>query len=291
MTTCRHTAVCLLAALLAATSLSPRAQDGLRSLDGFASPESVVVGPDGRLYVSEIGEFGKDGDGRIAVIDSTGTTKHVFATGLDDPKGLAMRTGVLYVADKTRVWKVDNAGKATVFAAASAFPQPPMFLNDLAFDAAGTLYVSDSGDIQNGGKGAVFAIAPDGKATLVLNESQNPLIKSPNGLLADKPGELLVADFASGDLLRVALASKSVEKLAEGLGGADCIARDAAGALWISDWKGGRVFKLDPRQAGAQPQPLSHRFQAAADCTVSGDGRFLLLPDMKAGKLYWLPTR
>lgn len=294
MTILRRHAVrlCCLATMLGAAAVQLTwAQQGLRSLDGFASPESAAVGPDGRIYVSEIGEFGKDGDGRIAVLDSAGKAKRVFASGLDDPKGLAMRAGVLYAADKTRIWKIDNAGKATVFVDASAFPQPPLFLNDLAFDAAGTLYVSDSGDIQNGGKGAIFAIAPNGKATLLLSEAQNPAIKSPNGLLADKPGELLVADIASGELLRVTLATKAVQKLADGLGGADGIARDAAGMLWLTDWKGGRVFKLDPRQAGAQPQQLPHAFQAAADCTMSGDGRFLLLPDMKAGKLYWLPTR
>ena len=35
---------------------------------GLKMPESVTVGSDGRIYVTEIGEFGKDGDGAIMVV-------------------------------------------------------------------------------------------------------------------------------------------------------------------------------------------------------------------------------
>jgi hypothetical protein len=83
-------------ALLAACSFAQA--DELRTLKGLASPESAIVGHDGRIYVSEIGEFNKDGDGKITVIDQSGAPK-VFATGLDDPKGLAARSGLLFVSD------------------------------------------------------------------------------------------------------------------------------------------------------------------------------------------------
>ena len=51
-----------------------------------------------------------------------------FASGLDDPKGLVAFQGRLFVADKNRVWRIDGAGKAEVFAPASAFPTPPLYL-------------------------------------------------------------------------------------------------------------------------------------------------------------------
>ena len=35
---------------------------------GMSNPESVCVGPDGAIYVTEIGEFGKTGDGQVSII-------------------------------------------------------------------------------------------------------------------------------------------------------------------------------------------------------------------------------
>jgi gluconolactonase len=46
-------------------------------VSGLKSPESVCLGPDGAAYVTEIGEFGKDGDGRVSVIRDGNAT--VFA--------------------------------------------------------------------------------------------------------------------------------------------------------------------------------------------------------------------
>ena len=79
------------------------------------------------------------------------------------------------------------------------------------------------------------------------------------------------------------------ERLAGGFGGGDGLARDADGMLYITDWKGGRAWKLDLNKPGAKPQQYDRQFQAAADITLSADGKFVLLPDMKAGMLYWLP--
>ena len=195
----------------------------------------------------------------------------------------------LFVTDKTRIWKVDSKGRASVFVKASDFPQPPLFLNDPAVDSRGNLYVSDTGDIEKGGKGAIFKITPDGKVSLVISEAQNPAIKSPNGLLFEPSGKLLVLDFASGELLRVDVDKRTVEKVADGFGGGDGLARDSAGILYVSDWKGGHVWRLDLRRKGAKPEQYARSFQSAADIGLSRDGKFILVPDMKAGALYWLP--
>lgn len=286
--TLRQTVALTLAVSLLAFGGAARA-DELRSVKGLAMPESVVIGADGRIYVSEIGGFGKDGDGRIVVLDAAGKAVKPFATGLDDPKGLVLVRDVLYVADKTRVMKIDARGKVSVLAEAKDFPQPPLFLNDLAVDARGDIYVSDSGDTDKGSKGAIYRITPQGKVSLLVSEAQNPLFRNPNGLLFEPSGSLLVVDFFSGDLLRLDMASKKAEKIAGGFGGGDGLARDAAGMLYITDWKGGHAWKLDLNKPGAEPQQYDHPFKAAADITLSADGKFVLLPDMKAGRLYWLP--
>src|SRR3954451_1070719 len=113
---------------------------------GLKNPESVCVGPDGRVYVTVIGEFDKDGDGGVKVLD--GDKAVPFATGLDDPKGMIAFKDGLFVADKKRVLRIDKKGKVTVLADEKAFPVPPVFLNDLAVDEQGTLYVSDAGDLK-----------------------------------------------------------------------------------------------------------------------------------------------
>src|SRR5688500_13806587 len=92
---------------------------------GLKSPESVCGGQ-GAIYVTEIGEFGKDGDGRVSVIKDGKAV--AFAEGLDDPKGIAATGEALYVADKTKIVKIDFKGKVSEFADAKKFPTPPMFL-------------------------------------------------------------------------------------------------------------------------------------------------------------------
>jgi gluconolactonase len=255
-----------------------------RRLAGLKTPESVVTGSDGRIYVSEIGEFGKDGDGQIRVIGPDGKAT-VFATGMDDPKGLTFSGNSLYVADKTRVLKVALDGKWSVFAAAEAFPAEPQFLNDLVADSLGNIYVSDSGDLKGKG-GAVYRINKNGKVVLIVNGEKDARVQAPNGLLMGGKETLLEVDFASGTLYRIKIKSGEMEKIAEGFGGGDGIVRASNGAIYVSDWKNGRVFTVNKK---GEVTDFHDGFVAAADIGLSHDGNYILVPDMKAGELVWLP--
>jgi glucose/arabinose dehydrogenase len=249
---------------------------------GLSNPESVVVDPQGNIFVSIIGERSRDGDGGVVKIDQGKAVP--FASGLDDPKGLVTFQGRLFVADKTRVWWIDGAGKTAVFAPASAFPVPPQYLNDLAVDVeSGTLYVTDMGDRQGQG-GAVYRISPRGAVSLVLDKKSFPALNSPNGLLLDGASHLLLADFGTGSLYRIKLSDKSVEKLADGLGAADGLAWDQFGRLIVSDWRGGRVFVI--ARPGDKPALLAEGLTNAADLTVESATNRLLIPDMGGGKLF-----
>jgi hypothetical protein len=264
------------------------AQDKLPKplLTGLRNPESVAVGLDRRIYITEIGEFDKDGDGRVVVIDPSGKAVP-FATGLDDPKGMVSWLNWLYVTDKKRVWKIDRKGKAEVVAAAAAFPTPPLFLNDIAVDELGTLYVSDSGDLKGGG-GAIFRIPQKGKITLVADPNTIPQMKTPNGLVMDGKSFLLMLDFGSGELLRVKIADGSATKVADGFDGGDGLAWDRFGRLFITSWKSGKVWGI-PRP-GTPPILLAAGLESAADLCLDPTGKFILIPDMKAGTLTALPT-
>src|SRR5947208_14862999 len=92
------------------------------TVTGLVNPESVCVGPGGRVFVTTIGEFGKDGDGAVMLVEPGGMAVP-FVTGLDDPKGMAAYQKWLFVADKTKVLRIDATAKtpkAEVFAAAKA---------------------------------------------------------------------------------------------------------------------------------------------------------------------------
>jgi len=257
--------------------------DSGNSTHTFKMPESVAVAQDGKIYVSEIGEFGKDGDGRISVLGADNKPAP-FAEGMDDPKGIYFRGDTLYVADNKRVLKVNPDGKWDVLAAPEAFPAAPQFLNDIVVDDAGNVYVSDSGDLKGKG-GAIYRIASDGKVSTVV-DSKNPLVLGPNGLLMGPEGSLLEVDFVSGTLYSVNLQSGELTKMAEGLGAADGLLAGKNGEYYVSDWEGGKVFHV---ANDGQVKLLKDGYAAAADIALSADGKNILVPDMKAGELVPLP--
>jgi gluconolactonase len=263
---------------LTACAASPQKVTGLKT------PESVIQAQDGRIFVSEINEFGKDGDGQISVIDQKGKLS-IFTTGMDDPKGLAIIGNDLYVADKTRILKVAPDGNWEVFVAADAFPATPQFLNDLERDLQGNyLYVSDSGDLEKGG--AIYRISLDGQVTTVIDHTQDPRVLAPNGLLMDDSGDvLLFVDFSSGVLYSFNMQNRMLTDLAEGFGGGDGLVHHPNNLMYVSDWKNGKVFSV----LHDEVKLVKDGFQAAADIALTTDGKYILVPDMKAGELIWVP--
>lgn len=259
-----------------------------RVVKGLTNPESVLLGPRGEIYVSQIGEFNKDRDGSVVRVKPDGTLE-TLASGLNDPKGLAHDGINLYVTDRDQIWRIDRKGVATVFVNRAAFPMVPKFLNDIVHDGAGHLYVSDSG--AKGVGGAIFRIAARGKVTLVSNSAIDTLVRSPNGLVIDGPKRLLVVDFATGDLYRISLKNGKSEKIASGFGGGDGLALDRRRQLFVSDWKNGHLWRLSLLERNPVPVKYEQSFEAAADITLDASERFLIVPDMKAGTLTWLPVK
>jgi glucose/arabinose dehydrogenase len=255
------------------------------TITGLTMPESAIAHPDGRVFITEIGEFGKGGDGQITIINTDGS-KSVLAAGLNDPKGIDLFNNELYVADINQVIKVDLAGHVTLLADSKSLPGKAVFLNDIEIDGLGNVYISDSGE-ENGEHAGIYKITPEGEISEVLAADSG--IKRPNGLLMDGVDSLLVADFGTGDLFRANLATDTVTKLNQGFGGADGLVRDSHGLLYVSDWHNGKVWQLaEPK---ATPQLISDNFQSAADITFSADGQYLLVPDMKGGEMQYLPVR
>lgn len=274
----------MIAAISAACSKAPEnVQPAREKITGLKTPESVVQAKDGRIFVSEINEFGKDGDGQITVIDVSGKIS-VFAQGLDDPKGLAIIGENLYVADKTKVIKVAPDGSLSVFAQAESFPNKPQFLNDLEADLQGNLYVSDSGDVMGTGKGgAIYKINAEGKVQLLIDGNQDVRVMAPNGLLADDTGNMLIyVDFTSGVLYSFNQKTQALTDIAAEFGGGDGVVHHSSGTMYVSDWKNGKVFSINTK---GDVTLFKEGYQAAADIAITKDEAYLMVPDMKAGEL------
>jgi sugar lactone lactonase YvrE len=259
--------------ILAAAEKTPLASD-------LPNPESAVVGEDGKIYVTLTGKPNVE-DGSVAVIEDG--KARVIATGMSDPRGIDRYNDTLIVADLKKVWKVGADGKATVLADTAAFPTAPRFLNDVEIADNGDAFVTDSGTFS--GNGVIYRITPEGKVSVVADTKTAPAFKGPNGLLLDGPDHLLLADVASGKLLRVSLADGSAVELASGLGGADGIARDSKGRVYIGDVRGGRVFKVEDGKG----EVIAEGFQSAADIAIDGQNR-ILVPDSRAGSLTAIPV-
>ena len=255
-------------------------------ITGLKQPESIAIGPGGKVYVSETGEYEKANDGYISVLEGNKLRK--FATGLDDPLGIKWFKDHLFVSDNMGfVWRIDAQGNVERFVDATDFPRKVTNFNDIEIDPEGNLYISDSGDWEGGG-GAIYRISQDKKITPVITQDDDVKVVSPNGLLMDGADKLLEVDYTTGILFRVDLKGKSMEKVAGGFGASDGLVRDAGGRLLITDYAGHRVFVL--AKPDAKPQEIKvNGIESSADLAISPDGKSLIIPDMGGGKLAILP--
>ena len=259
-------------------------------------PESAFTTRDGRIFISEIGGVGKKGDGRILEVFTNGQKK-VIASGLNDPKGLLVEGNTIYVTDVDEIKKVSFDGKVSSWIGPNDFPRKISFLNDLTIDRNTIIYVSDSGEVVNGERrgGAVYRISSTGKVSLLVDSANDPNIQAPNGLLAFQRGFLMVADFTTGVLSRIRLRNFSVEKMAEGFGGGDGLAFSGT-KLYISDWRGGKIWSIDLTAPGQNPKLFKEGFTNPADIDVTSDGKFLVVPEMMkatadGGRVNFIPIK
>jgi len=267
-------------------------------------PESVCRGFGGKLYVTML-NGGEPGDGEIKVLD--GDKHEVFAKGLNNPKGMAFVGGFLVVADETVVRKIDKKGKVTVLAEAKDFPKEVTFLNDVATSRDGkSVYVTDMShpkwmfDPDGERKlwpvdsdkaiapmtGCVYKVTLDGKVSVAVPPGDKRM-PGPNGVtvIGKKDKEtLLMGDFFTGNI--VAYADKKLRVVAKGMRGADAV-EVLGNKIYVSSWPLGKVWAYD--RETKKTIVLADDFTTAADFYLDRKGKQLVIPDMLAGKIVFLP--
>lgn len=224
-------AVCLCSSIpvWAAPKLVPAWQ-----AEGLATPESVLyhsIKQQDYVFVSLIdGDPSvKDNKGGIAQLGVKGEIVNKdWITGLSAPKGMAAKDNMLYVSDITDLVAIDIA-KAKVVGRYPA--EGSQFLNDVAVNAAGEVFVSDTRTKK------IYQLKND-KLDLFMENVDNA-----NGLAFIESGMLVGA----GKELQLVDKDKKIQIVATGFAeNIDGVEQVKAGEFVVSCWPG-LVYYVDAK--------------------------------------------
>jgi hypothetical protein len=273
----------------------------------FKTPESVIYAPnENMLFVSNIDgqPDGKDNQGFISKVSPlNGSIVQLnWVTGLNAPKGMTIinnnttNNTLLYVSDITDLVEIDvNSGKVI-----NRYNAPgSTFLNDVASDNQGYVYVSDTVtntiyrlDTQNLG---------DNNSTNNNNNTtlqvwlQTPELNGPNGLYVDDTKDkLIVASLGpfsnpAGSIRVVDLQNRTISSLGnEGtaipIGGLDGVEADSTGRnYYVTDNPAGKLYVVNSNGTGYETLDLQN--QGAADLGTILDENRIIIPMMQDNKL------
>jgi sugar lactone lactonase YvrE len=225
-------------------------------------PEGVAADDEGRIYASSLNFNATSGPANICVLDRRGRIVDLISVSPATAGGVAKLLGMLFVPREGlyvgdigggRVLRV-NVRTHAATTIATGFGAP----NAFARDRAGNLWVSDSFP------GTITRITPSGAKTVFPYPTQlAPLAgETPgfgaNGLAFDRDERFLyVAMTARDQVWRIAYQGGSlgaIQLFAQGvaggaLDGADGIAFDAKGNLYVCSNQSDEVAVLSPRGA------------------------------------------
>jgi sugar lactone lactonase YvrE len=269
----------LIASLILFCAEAQAAPKLLWEAKGLAQPESVVVDPaTGAIYVSNIvgAVMQKDGNGFIAKLSGDGKilTKQ-WVKGLDAPTGLALHDRTLYVADVDQLVEI-NAASGEILKRYPA--KGAVFLNDVAVDADGVVYVSDTPT------NTIWRLKDGSFEPWLANDKLN----GPNGLLV-QGDSLIVASLGRipsvgqkqelAGLSVVSLKDQSVTPLGNGkpIGNLDGLQLLQPGVYLVTDWAAGALYRVDAKGNAEQLIDLN---QGSADLAYLPDKKTVLVPMM-----------
>jgi sugar lactone lactonase YvrE len=231
-------------------------------------PESVCWDADrNRAYVANIQgkPDEKDGEGFISLLSPEGKILDItWITQLNAPKGMAVQGNRLYVSDIDHLVEIHiDAGEIL-----ERYPaENAGFLNDVAIDTAGRVYVSDSSP-----NNTIYRLE-DGKLEPWMSGGQ---LERPNGLLM-VDNKLYVGVSSDPNLIRIDPETREIEPVVSAGFGIDGIATDGQGSFFISDWKG-RVQQVTPARTLVPLSDTREQDIQAADIGFIPEANLILVP-------------
>ncbi len=266
------------------------------------TPESVIYEPNGNvLFVSNIDgpPDRKDKQGFISKVSPlNGSIIELnWVTGLDAPKGMTIinnnnNNKILYVSDITDLLEIDiNSGKII-----NRYNAPgSAFLNDVASDNQGHIYVSDT--VTN----IIYRLDAKSLRNSSNNNTslqvwlQSPELNGPNGLYVDNTNNKLIV-VSSGafskpggsikvvDLQNHTISSLGKEGTAVPIGGLDGIEADSTGRhYYVTDGAAGKLYVVDSNGTGYETLDLQKR--GTADLGIILDQDMIIIPMIQDNKL------
>lgn len=248
-------------------------------VDGFEVPESVLVDPDADVvYVSNMETpprmyWRDDGKGFISLLEAQGATKRrrwrdsTAREPLNEPKGMCVVDGVLYVADNSRVMTYPLSGDQV---RAIEIPDANQ-LNDMVAHG-GFAYVSDT------------ATAKIHKLCLPSVTFRGP--ESVNGITFDAKGRMFAVSYALHEVYEVDPQGGTDPKpfgLAEHFESLDGIEVLADGTFIVSDPKAGKVCSISPDRKTVTV--LVAKVKSPADMGLDRRRMLLYVPTMEANQV------
>jgi len=206
----------------------------VKSIEGFQTPESVLYYPPKNiLFISNIN--GKptdiDSNGFISTIDTSGKILNLrWIEGLNAPKGMFYFENTLYVTDIDQLIVIDIVKDEIID---KIKVENSKFLNDIAIDKKGEVYISDSNT------GTVYKYF-NGKIEEYISD-----LEGANGLLIDN--DTLFIGF-NKKILKASIENQKIYDTIDVPTGVDGIRKLFDNNFIISDWRG-NINKVNPKQS------------------------------------------
>jgi sugar lactone lactonase YvrE len=242
----------------------------------FKIPECIVHDPDrGAFYVTNYDAYNPSGgQGRqfVSRLLPDGTVGDLeWVGGLNNPTGMAIAGGRLYVVERAGVARIDI--ETAAIAERHALPEPG-FPNDIAVDASGTMYVSDSQkDVIYRSAGGAFDEWLGGDE-----------VDDPNGICVDRgmlvwgnnaDRQIKAADTSTGEVRLIA-------ELAEGV--IDGVTVDGTGNYLVSHWQG-RIYRVSASGEAVKLLDVSVPGTNCADFAYVAEDGMLVIPAFTSNKV------